>query len=120
MVATGSVDQTGTYVFAVEPQGIGPSSSKEDSYWSVADGWDTMIGLWNPVEKAQDFTVTFYYADGSGQYVLLVHLEGQASATIDMAQLVSAQLPDAEGNVIPLSVQFGSAVLSSAQGGLRG
>ncbi len=116
VVATGSVDQTGTYVFAVEPQEIGPSSSKEDSYWTVADGWDTMINLWNPEVKAQDFTVTFYYADGSGQYVLPVHLEGEASSMIDMMQLISAQQPDPQRNLIPPMMQFGSAVLSSAQG----
>jgi Peptidase family M23 len=60
--------------------------------------------------------VTFYYADGSGHYVAPVHLERQAAATIDVMQLIAAQRPDAEGNVMPLSAQFGSAVLSSANG----
>ncbi len=116
VLATGSVDETGNYVFAVEPQGIGKSFSKVGPYWSVANGFDTMYSLWNPTAQAQDFVVTFYYGDGSGKYLLPVHLEAQASTMIDMMMLIGSQRPDANGNVIPASVQQGSAVFSSAKG----
>ena len=48
LVATGSLDATGTYVFEVPPKSTATSLMKEVSYWSVANGSDTMIDLWNP------------------------------------------------------------------------
>lgn len=116
MVATGSVDETGTYVFEVEPEGLGRSSSKIASYWSVADGFDTMFSLWNPQPEAEDVLVTFYYADGSGKYQLPVHLAGEASTMIDMEMLIMSQQPDADGHVIPSTVRLGSATFASAKG----
>ncbi len=116
LLAAGSVDQTGNYVFAVEPQGVGRSFSKTAGYWSVANGFDTMFTLWNPLESAQDFVVTFFYGDGVGEYQLPVHLDSQASTMIDMAVLIEMKEPDAVGNVIPASVQQGSAVFASAKG----
>lgn len=116
MVATGSVDQTGTYVFEVEPEGVGPASSKISSYWTTANGWDTMFSLWNPGKQAEDIVVIFYYADGSGNYKLPVHLAARGSTTIDMAMLIMSQQPDAAGRVIPASEQLGSAELENAKG----
>src|SRR5947207_2338098 len=116
VLASGSVDQTGTYVFEVEPQGIGPSHSKYTNYWGVSSGNDTMFTLWNPTDKAQDILATFYYADGSGKYTLPVHLDAQASTTIDMAMLITENKPDANGNVIPSNTQEGSAQFESAKG----
>jgi hypothetical protein len=116
VVATGSVDQTGNYVFAVDPHGEGQSFSKIASYWSVANGFDTMYSLLNPTNSAQDFIVTFYYGDGSGQYKLPVHLDAQASTMIDMAMLIAMREPDPQGNVIPPNVLEGSAVFASAKG----
>src|SRR5216684_3260778 len=62
VLATGSVDQTGTYVFEVEPESVGSFRSKNANYWGVANGNDTMFSLWNPTGAAQDILVTFYYA----------------------------------------------------------
>ncbi len=116
VLASGSVDQTGTYVFEVEPQGVGSSRSKYTNYWGVANGNDTMLSLFNPTNAAQDILATFYYGDGSGKYTLPVHLEPQASTLIDMAMLIAEHHPDADGNVIPSSVQEGSADFASAKG----
>ncbi len=116
VLASGSVDQTGTYVFEVEPQGVSATHSKFSNYWGVADGNDTMFSLWNPTDTAQDILATFYYADGSGKYVLSVHLEPQASTMIDMAMLIMEMKPDGSGNIIPPSVQEGSAQFSSVKG----
>ena len=74
VLASGSVDQTGTYVFEVEPQGVASSRSKYANYWGVANGNDTMYSLWNPSDTAEDIVATFYYGDGSGKYTLPVHL----------------------------------------------
>ena len=116
LLASGSVDQTGTYVFEVQPQGVGISRSKYANYWGVANGNDTMFSLWNPTNAAQDILATFYYSDGSGKYTLPVHLERQASTMIDMAMLIGEHQPDASGNVIPSNIQEGSADFASAKG----
>ncbi len=116
ILATGSVDQTGTYVFEVGAQGIGPSQSKFANYWGVANGNDTMFTLWNPTASAQDILATFYYGDGSGKYALPVHLDPQASTTIDMAMLIAEHQPDTSGNIISPSVREGSASFASAKG----
>ncbi|MGI8785805.1 MAG: Ig-like domain-containing protein [Acidobacteriota bacterium] len=117
IVATGSVDGTGTYVFEVLPQGVvAPSLSKEVHYWTVANGLDTMFALWNPSEEAQDIDVTFYYGDGSGSYRLPVSLLPKGSLTIDMAKLIAVAQPDPEGNVIPTGVREGSVSFASARG----
>ena len=115
LMASGSVDQTGTYVFEVEPQGVGSSRSKYSNYWGVTNGNDTMYSLWNPTDTPQDIAATFYYGDGSGKYILPIHLEPQASAMIDMAMLIMEKKPDANGNLIPSSIQEGSAEFSSAK-----
>jgi len=113
--ASGSVDQTGTYVFEVESQGVASSRSKYSNYWGVANGNDTMYSLWNPTDQAEDILATFYYGNGSGKYTLLVHLDSQASTMIDMAMLIMERKPDADGNLIPSSIQEGSADFSSAK-----
>ena len=74
LVATGSTDQSGTYVFAVEPQGVGRSFSKEGHYWKAADGCDTMLTLLNPTEQEQDFLVTFFFGQREAPYKLPVTL----------------------------------------------
>src|SRR6266478_4149156 len=116
VLATGSVDQTGTYVFEVEPQGIGTSRSKFANYWGVAHGNDTMFSLWNPTDTPQDIVATLYYGNASGKYTVPVHLDAQASTMIDMAMLIAEIRPDADGNVIPPSIQEGSAQFASANG----
>lgn len=115
-VATGSVDQTGTYVFEVEPEGLGPGPSKIGGYWNVANGYDTMLNYWNPSSSAEDVVATIYYGDGSGQYQIPLHLAPFASGMIDMMMLIESGQPDANGNVIPMTVQSGSVVFSNAKG----
>jgi len=114
ILATGSVDQTGTYVFEVRPQGIGESIGTITGYWSVADGDDSMFSLWNPTDTPQDIIATLYYGDGSGRYHFPVHLAPQASITIDVAMLIRGQQPDADGKVIPSGVREGSASFDTA------
>jgi hypothetical protein len=116
LLTTGSTDPSGNFVFEVEPQGVGASFSKEGPYWKAADGFDTVVTLWNPTDQAQDFLVTFYYGAEGQQYKLPVPLAAKASRTISVAEVIAAQQPDADGNVIPLGTREGSMVLSSAKG----
>lgn len=114
ILATGSVDQTSTYVFEVRPQGIGESIGRISGYWSVAKGNDAMFSIWNPIDAPQDITATLYYGDGSGQYHLPIHLAPQASTMLDVAMLIMEKTPDINGNVIPLGIEEGSASFDSA------
>src|SRR5713101_5571443 len=83
--------------------------------WGVANGNDTMFSLWNPTDAPQDIVATFYYGNGSGKYTVPIHLDAQASTMIDMAMLIAEIKPDADGNVIPPSIQEGSVQFASAK-----
>jgi hypothetical protein len=116
VIATGSVDQTGNFVFPVPAEAIGQSLGRAIGHWTVANGVDTMYSLWNPTNADQDFVVTLYYGDGSGQYVMPLHLAAQASTMIDIGMLIAMGQPDANGNLIPNYIQEGSVVFSNPKG----
>ena len=97
VVATGSVDQSRIYVFPVPAEAIGPSFGKGISHWTVANGADTMYSLWNPMNAPQDFVATLYYGDGSGQYVMPVHLAAQAPTSVGVGMLIAVARLAAHG-----------------------
>jgi hypothetical protein len=115
IVATGSVDQTGSYVFEVRPQGIGVSIGRISGYWSVDNGNDAMFSAWNPTDEPEDIMATLYYGDGSGTYHLPIHLAPQASASVDVAMLVMDKMPDIDGKIIPSNIRDGSASFDTAE-----
>jgi hypothetical protein len=104
LLAGGSVDQSGTYVFAVRPMAILESVAKSLSYWSTGSGDDTMVTLWNPADQAQDFVFTLFFA--GGHYAFPVHMEGRVTRTFNISEIVNSGIPDAQGNRIPPSVQI--------------
>jgi Bacterial Ig-like domain (group 2) len=112
IAASGSVDQSENYVFEVVPRGVGEGASKSLSYWSTANGDDTMVTLWNPADEAQDFVFTVFFA--GGHYLYPIRLEPRATSMFNMSELIENQLPDSEGNVIPVSVREGSGKLSGS------
>jgi Quinohemoprotein amine dehydrogenase, alpha subunit domain III len=114
LLASGSVDQSNTYVFEVVPRGVSESASKNLSYWSTANGDDTMVTLWNAADEAQVLVFTVFFS--GGHYLFPVHLEPRATQTFNISEVIQNQIPDSQGNVIPLSVQEGSAKLSGPQG----
>ena len=116
LVSVGSVDNTGTYVLAVPPNTVHETLSQELPFWSVADGNDSMISLWNPADQAQNLSATLYYADGSGRYTLPVHLDPGASTMIDVKRLIEAHQPDAEGKFFSTTEQQGGVVIANAKG----
>lgn len=114
LVAAGSVDQTNNYVFQVTPHGVGEGGSQSLSYWSTKNGDDTMVTLWNPADEAQDFLFTLFFSGGHYQYP--IHLEPRATHVFNVSEVLRSQIPDAEGNIVPASVQEGSAEISGPEG----
>jgi hypothetical protein len=113
LMAAGSVDQTNTYVFEVVPRGVTEGGSKSLQYWSTGNGDDTMVTVWNPADDAQDFVFTLYFK--GGHYAMPLHLEPRATRTFDVSQIIQNQVPDADGNIIPASVQEGTAKIAGSQ-----
>jgi hypothetical protein len=115
LIASGSVDQKNTYVFSVPPSATRESVAKSLSYWSTANGDDTMVTLWNPADDPQDFTFTLFFS--GGQYELPIHLEGRVSRAFNISEIVDNQIPDSEGRTIPITLHEGSAEVAGSKGG---
>ena len=116
IVATGSTDQTANYVFEVLPQAVATTQSKQDCFWMVGGGWDTMSTLWNSGSAPEDLIVTIGFKGGDGHYKLPVHLEPGAGKVIDLAEIIRAAKPDADGHLIPRNVQGGGMIISGSSG----
>ena len=115
IAATGSVDQTGNYVFEVEPRGVSQTASKSAIYWLMGNGFDTMYSLWNPSNQPQDLLLTFRY--GVGQtYEHPMHLQPSGTAMVDIMQLAQMGMPDRNGHELPLSATEGSLIVSAGNG----
>ncbi len=116
VLASGSVDQTGNYVFEVQPQALSSTHKKLGNYWDLDAGSNSMYSIWNPTDKPQDVLVSLYYDSGKGKYKIPVHVAPQASVMLDLKNIIEANAPDAEGNVFPANTSEGSATIESADG----
>jgi hypothetical protein len=116
VMASGSVDQTGNYVFEVQPQALSPTHKKLGNYWDLDAGSNTMYSLWNPTDKPQAVVVTLHYDNGSGKYKIPVRVEPQSSVMLDLKNIIESNAPDADGNVFPASTSEGGATIESADG----
>jgi len=114
LMASGSIDQTNTYVFESDMKAVGQSNAKGLKAWDVSNGNDTMISLLNLAENDQDLRVTFFF--GGGQYSYPVHLKADASTMFNVSEVIMMQQPDPDGNTIPPDVTHGSVVLSGSLG----
>ena len=112
IAAAGSVDQTKTYVFEIQPRGVAESASKSLQYWSTGNGDDTMITLWNPADEPQDLVFKLIFS--GGHYSVPIHFEARATRTINVSEITQNAVPDAEGNAIPSSVHEGSAKITGS------
>jgi hypothetical protein len=112
LMASGSVDQTNTYVFEVVPRGAMESAAKSIQYWSTGNGDDTMVTIWNPADEAQDFHFTLFFT--GGHYTLPLHLEARETRAFNISEVIHNQIPDDEGNLIPPSIHEGSAKISGS------
>jgi hypothetical protein len=118
LMSGGSVDTKNNYVFQVPPRAVGESASKTLSYWSTANGDDTMVTVWNPADESQDYVFTLLYA--GGQHRTPIHLSARATQSFNISEIIQSQVPDTEGNVIPLTVHEGSAKISGPQADNQG
>ena len=114
LVASGSVDKKNTYVFEVGSTGIQESQARSLSYWSIGNGDDTMVTLWNPADEAQDFVLTLFFT--GGHYNFPIHLGPRATYMFNVSEIIHNQIPDAEGNIVPATIHEGSARLSGPKG----
>jgi hypothetical protein len=113
LAAIGSVDQSGDYVFEVEPHPVSSSLSKGICIFEVGGGTDTMVSLWNHSDQDEDLVVTLFFNDG--HYRMPVHLAAKQSAMFSVLEIIKAQSPDFEGNIIPTSTSRGSIVISGPE-----
>jgi len=118
LVANGSVDQSGNYVFEAEARTTAETASKSSIYWTMSNGFDTMYSLWNPGEKAEDLLLNFHYAPGK-TYSLPVHLDGHTQSMIDLKQLAMQGTPDVHGQMLPMTATSGALVITGASGDVR-
>lgn len=116
LVAAGSVDYSGSYVFATLPELVLPSFGKHESYWATGSGYDTMITLWNTGNQPEDLLMRFYYADGSGKYTMPVHLDPMGSQTIDMNQLIASGVNDWKNRAFSMLKSTGSLSFENLDG----
>jgi Bacterial Ig-like domain (group 2) len=114
LVASGSVDKKNTYVFEVGSTGLQESQARSLSYWSIGNGDDTMVTLWNPADEAQDFVFTLFFT--GGHYNFPIHLGPRATYMFNVSEIIHNQIPDAEGNIVPATIHEGSARLSGPKG----
>jgi hypothetical protein len=114
LVSTGSVDESGNYVFEVEPQALQTTTTKQIPFWSTADGNDTMINLWNPSYTEQSAVLTFFYPEG--QYRYPIYLAPKASTMVSVKELQMMGTAETGANRFPQTAKTGSAWLSSAAG----
>lgn len=113
VAAIGSVDQSGDYVFEVEPHPVSSSLSKNICFFEVGNGTDTMVSLWNHNDHEEDLLVTLFFQ--GGHYKMPVHLAAKRSAMFNVLEIIKARTPDADGNTIPASTTRGSIVVSGPQ-----
>ena len=111
LIATGSVDQTATYVFEVMPNSLDRSWAKSSPFWSTAGGFDSMLMVFNPQDVLEDIVAKFSYvaANRPAHYSVPLHLAPGETRMLDMKDLIDMQQPDSDGNVIPRDVTEGSA-----------
>ncbi len=107
LLSTGSVGSSGSYVFEVDPQGVGKTWGHTSQFWQVGAGTDSMYSIWNPTALPQDLAVTIQYGAG-GVYQYTLHLDAYASTMISIMDLIRSAKPDASGRAIPSSASMGS------------
>jgi hypothetical protein len=118
LLHSGSIDQSGSYVFEVPPEGVGKKWGQLSQFWEVDQGTDTMYTVWNLSPEAEDLIVTIYF-EPEGVYRYPLHLEPNASVMLSMLELIRKGLPDPEGHVIPLDTRMGSLSIKNHSPDMR-
>ena len=119
LLATGSVDTTGNYVFEVAPTGVAPGNGRQMLHWQVGNGYDSMFSLWNPSSQSEDLLATVYFEPQESTYTVPITLAPNASTMLDIMGLIEAAKPDVNGNTIPAGAHIGSVVVAGVSPDLR-
>ncbi len=114
VAGTGSMDETGNYVFPVPAQPASQAGSLSSVYWLAGGGFDTMYTIWNPLPNSEELQLTVKYGTAGETWRTPLSLEPRASAMVDIGELVRTQQPDQDGKTLPLDVEQGSLLLTSA------
>jgi hypothetical protein len=113
-VATGSVDESQSYVLGVRPQLVTSSHLVRVPLWRFEAGTDTMVSLWNPADSAENLLVEIKHETGVYSYRL--HLDGNSSGMFNISEVIQKQQPDDKGNRIPLTAKTGSLTITDERG----
>jgi hypothetical protein len=114
IIANGALDKSMTFVSESHTRAVASSQAKILNDWDVFDGNDTMISVLNVGALAQGLTVILFF-DG-GQYKVPLDLPVGGSTMLSVHKIIQDQMPDADGNRIPLNAVRGSAIVSGSQG----
>ena len=114
VAGAGSMDDAGNYVFPVPAQPASQTGGVSSIYWLTAGGFDTMYTVWNPLAHSQELLLILNYGAAGETWRMPLILEPQASAMIDIGELIRTQQPDQDGNSLPLDLEQGSLLLTSA------
>lgn len=109
LAAMGSTSIDGNYVFNVAPMLLIPETGKIFCFWAASGKTDTMISFWNSGSDAEDAELLLDYQ--GGEYKLPIHLEANASYSMNIRSLIASGKPDANGKIIPSNAVQGSARL---------
>lgn len=77
------------------------------SYWRTDGDWDSLLQIENISEESTRAEITISYQ--GGLYILEKPLKAGEAAMISIKELQQTQLPDNNGNVLPLSAIVGGA-----------
>jgi hypothetical protein len=99
-----SVSSTGFYTSQV-PLVCSGKNALHMSYWRTDGDWDSMLQVENISKESKRAEITISYP--GGLYIFEKPLKGGESTMISIKELQQTQLPDGNGNVIPLSATTG-------------
>ncbi|MCU1284096.1 MAG: hypothetical protein JWO13_446 [Acidobacteriales bacterium] len=110
LIANGSVDNTGNYVFEVAAQAES-AGVRRACYWELENGSDTMLTVWNFGDQDEDLMVTFTYAGGA--YRMPLHIGKKQFHMFNAGEIVQANVPDDKGNRFPASALRGAIMVEN-------
>lgn len=111
-----SYDASGKYGLQT-PFSEGMAAHWVGSMWHVDGTRDTLITATNGGIKTTHAAVVLYYDAGQHSYQLQQLLNPGQQLWVDVGQIIEAQLPDKDGNVIPPGTTMGSYALMDLDNG---
>lgn len=108
LVQTGSIDESGTYVFEVPSRLVQTTVSQYICHWLAEGDNDTMISVANTESAPQDLILRLNFGNDK-HYLVPVHLKKGETRMWNLSGLLMNATPDKDGNLPPPGVTEGSA-----------